>query len=143
MRHRNLVLGKAVLAILLAAMTTAAQDYQIRTRVDLVVVPVTAKSSGDRLVTGLSKEDFRIFENGQEQTISNFSIDPVPLSAAVLVDTGLTAKSFEKIQHTLPALRGAFGPFDEIAVYRFDKYVAKLVDFTLDKDVVEQALNKL
>src|SRR5215831_6541006 len=78
-------LTKALIVILLAAMTTAAQDYQIRTRVDLVVVPVTVKNSGGQLVSSLTKADFRIYENGKEQEISNFTIDPVPLSAAVLV----------------------------------------------------------
>src|SRR5215471_3208072 len=110
MRHKKLVI-KTLTVIVLAAMTTAAQDYQIRTRVDLVVVPVTVKSSGGQLVSGLTKTDFRLFENGKQQTITNFTIDPVPLSAAVLVDTGLSSKSFEKIQKTLPALTGAFSAF--------------------------------
>src|SRR5215471_12228230 len=75
MRRNRLVLTKALIVIVLAAMTTAAQDYQIRTRVDLVVVPVTVKGSGDQLVSGLTKTDFRIYENGKEQKITNFTID--------------------------------------------------------------------
>src|SRR5262249_11645774 len=73
-------------------------------------------------------------------TISAFSIDPVPLSAAVLLDTGLTAPTYQKIQNTVPALIGAFSEFDEIAVYRFDTYVARLCDFTPDKTTVESAM---
>src|SRR5687768_13843309 len=102
-----------VLSLLLSILPAAAQDFQIRTRVDLVVVPVTVKASEDKLVTGLQKEDFVILEDGQQQTITNFTIDPVPLSAAVLVDTGLAAGSLSKVQETFPALAGAFSQFDE------------------------------
>ena len=140
MRHPKFILGKALIVLVLAAMTTAAQDYQIRTRVDLVVVPVTVKSSGDQLVSGLTKTDFRVIENGKQQLVTNFTIDPVPLSAVVIVDTGLSRKSFERIQKTLPTLAGTFSPFDEIAIYRFNTNVAKLADFTEDKDTFQTAL---
>ena len=68
------------LALLLAALPAPAQDYKIRAKVDLVVVPVTVKGSGDKLITGLKRNDFVLLEDGNRQTISNFSIEPVPLS---------------------------------------------------------------
>jgi VWFA-related protein len=142
MPPKGWTLSKAVLAVFCVAALAAAQDYQIRTRVDLVVVPVTVKGSGDRLITGLTSKDFQIYENGQPQTISSFSIDPVPLSAAVLLDTGLSARSFSKVQKTLPSLSEAFSEFDEYAVYRFDTYVTQVADFTSDKTALEAALNK-
>jgi VWFA-related protein len=134
---------RSVLALLLGLTSLGAQDIQIRTRVDLVQVPVTAKRSGDQLVSGLTKDDFQIFEDGKPQTITNFSIDPVPLSAAVLIDTGLVSKSFIKVQQTLPALAGTFSAFDEVAVYRFDYDVTQLIDFTKDRAQVEKTLEKL
>ena len=119
------------------------QAYQIRTRVDLVVVPVTVKGSGDKLITGLTQDDFIILEDGRKQTITNFTSDPVPLSAAVLVDTGLSRASLSKVQQTFPALAGAFSDFDEVAVYRFDKFVARTLDFSRDSTVVEMAMRTL
>src|SRR5262245_51627118 len=144
MRLKGPTVSKAlrVLTILLLAGSTSAQDFQIRTRVDLVVVPVTVKSN-DQLINGLSEQNFTVYEDGRPQKLSNFTIDPVPLSAAVVLDTGLTATSFVKLQKTLPALAGAFSDFDEVAVYRFNKFVTQLVDFTKDKMVVEKALNQL
>ena len=146
MRLKDRIVSKALrtlIVLVMAGISSSAQDFQIRTRVDLVVVPVTVKSSTDALVSGLSQQNFMVYEDGRQQTLSNFTIDPVPLSAAVLLDTGLTATSFVKLQNTLPALAGAFSDFDEVAVYRFNKYVTQLVDFTKDKTVVEKALNKL
>ena len=72
----------AIVSLLVLVLTASAQDFQIRTRVDLVVVPVTVRASGDKLVNGLKKEDFIVFEDGRRQTVTNFTSDPVPLSAA-------------------------------------------------------------
>jgi VWFA-related protein len=133
----------AIVSLLLMVLTAAAQDFQIRTRVDLVVVPVTVKASGDKLINGLHKEDFIILEDGQRQSITNFTVDPVPLSATVIVDTGLSADALSKVQQTFPALAGAFSEFDEVAAYRFDKDVVKLMDFTKDQEALENSLKPL
>jgi len=133
-----------VAALLLAAAAYAQdQQYKIRARVDLVVVPVTVKSHDDKLVTNLTKEDFVVLEDGQRQTITSFTVDPVPLSAAVVVDTGLGSDSLAKVQKTFPALAGAFSPFDEVAVYRYDKFVTKVLDFSPDTERVEVAIDTL
>ncbi len=159
MRPKILIAGKVllliVLLLLLMGSISAAppfqnekssardQDFQIRTRVDLVVVPVTVKGAKDRLITGLTKDDFILMEDGQRQTITNFTTDPVPLSAVILVDTGLSAGSLSKVQQTFPALAGAFSEFDEVALYRFDKFVAKVLDFSRDSVALETSMKTL
>src|SRR5215467_4613488 len=143
MRRKASIVGKLTLLALLTAVVASAQDYKIRAKIDLVVVPVTVKGSNEKLVTGLQKEDFVVLEDGRRQTIANFSTDPVPLSAAVVVDTGLSAGSLSKIQKTFPALAGAFSEFDEIAVYRYDKFVTKVLDFSKENERVETAMKTL
>ena len=115
-RRARKVFKLLVITLLLFVLSGLSQDYQLRMRLDLVVVPVTVKAAGDRLVTGLTQDDFIVFEDGAKQRITNFTTDPVPLSAAVLVDTGLSAGSLSKVQKTFPALAGAFSDFDEVAV---------------------------
>jgi VWFA-related protein len=132
-----------LLALPLLVVTATAQDYKIRAKVDLVVVPVTVKASGDKLVTGLTKDDFAILEDGRRQTITNFTSDPVPLSAAVVIDMGLSAGTLSKIQESFGALAGAFSDFDEVAVYRYDKFVTKVLDFSPDLQSVETAMKTL
>src|SRR2546422_3912412 len=143
MRQRIRIVKLFSLALLFVVLTGIAQDIQIRTRVDLVVVPVSVKNKADRLVTGLSKGDFTVLEDGRRQTITNFTIDPVPLSAAVLIDTGLSESSLSKVQKTFPALAGAFSEFDEVSVYRFDKFVKKVLDFSRESAVVETSMKTL
>lgn len=141
---KHLLPSILVLAVLLAPSPRGyGQEYRIRAKVDLVVVPVTVKGSRDRLITGLTKDDFIVLEDGRRQTITNFSIDPVPISAAVVVHTGLTAGSLSKIQQTFTALAGAFSEFDEVAVYRYDKFVFKILDFSRDLMEVETAMKTL
>jgi len=101
------------------------------------------KGGGGQLITNLKKEDFTVLEDGRLQTLSTFSVDPVPLSAAVVVDTGLGHDALGKVQKTFPALVGAFSPFDEVAVYKYDKFVTRVLDFSENSEVVQTAMDKL
>jgi len=131
------------LLLLLTSAAIPAQEAQIRSRVELVLVPVAAKGKNGRLATGLTQSDFTISENGKKQTITSFSADPVPISAAILLDTGITEASLDRVKSSFPALMGAFAEDDEIAVYRFDKYVEKVMDFSRDRLQIERTFANL
>src|SRR5689334_515373 len=96
-----------------------AQSFQLRTDVDLVVVPVSVRS-GDRIAGGLTKDDFILFEDGKPQEISNFSADPQPLSAAIVIDTAMGGGPLRKVAPLFVALTSGFSEFDEMATFRFD-----------------------
>src|SRR5947208_13530941 len=116
MRREARKIRKVVLAAaLFLAAVAYAQEFKIRAKIDLVVVPVTVKGAGNKLVTSLAKQDFVIFEDGRRQIITNFTSDPVPLSAGEVVDTQLPPHSLSKLQRTLPALARPFRHFQEVA----------------------------
>jgi VWFA-related protein len=104
--------------------------YTIITTVNAVVVPVVVKDRDGNLVQDLDKSDFTILENGVKQSISFFSSDPFPISAAVVIDADLSPSAFDKIKKTLPALVGAFGQFDEVAMWIYGDSFKKVQDFT-------------
>jgi Ca-activated chloride channel homolog len=54
--------------------------------VSLVLVNMTVTDPNDRVVTGLEKQNFRIFEDGREQEIVTFSNEDVPISIGVIFD---------------------------------------------------------
>jgi VWFA-related protein len=144
------VLKPPLVALLLAVPPAAGQGdsgeevrYQIRTSVDLVVVPVTAKDSRGELVVDLSRKEFRLWENEVEQPIRYFSADPFPLSVIVLVDQGLDRAAHQNVRETLPALAGAFAPEDEFALFTFDAYPRVNLEFTSDSEALRAALRKL
>lgn len=140
----SLLLGLLAVSVA-SAQEPASEDprYRIRTTVDLVVVPVSVKDSDGRLVQDLKRDDFRVLDDGEEQKITLFSIDPFPLSALILVDSGLSANAMDQVKRTLPALTGAFGPFDEFSLYTFDSVAIKALDWTSDIEALNKTVERL
>src|SRR5580704_16721545 len=59
---------------------------RIRMNVDMVLVPITVTDPMNRLVTGLEREDFQVFENNSGQTISSFAAEDAPVSIGIIFD---------------------------------------------------------
>ena len=103
--------------------------YTIKSNVNLVLVPVTVKDANGRMVNGLLPKDFTVFENGQKQQLKFFTSDPFALSAAVVIDLGMPDTGVRKVQDTLPALQGAFSPYDEVAIYTYSTTASRVSDY--------------
>ncbi len=117
--------------------------FTIRITPNLVLVPVTVKDSDGRMVNGLLPKDFTVLENGQKQTLKFFTSDPFALSAAVIIDLGMPDVGVRKVQQTLPALEGAFSPFDEVAIYTYSSTVGRVSDFTAIGHELTATLNEI
>jgi VWFA-related protein len=105
-----------------------ASDLQIAA--NLVIVPFTVKDSKNHLVPGLTWRDVRIYEDGLRQQMKLFTVDPYPLSVALVIDQSVTFDTMQKINDSLASLQGAFTPYDEIAVFTYNNGVTKQTDFT-------------
>src|SRR5437762_11118895 len=86
----------AVLASLTAAAVTVVgaqtspqgdDGFRFKSGVELVDVTATVSDDNGHFVSGLTKDDFTIFEDGQQQEITNFSNEHVPVSLGILLDT--------------------------------------------------------
>jgi VWFA-related protein len=119
------------------------QMFTLTKNVNFVVVPVTVKDSSGVLVDGLLKDDFVLYEDGQRQDIKIFTSDPFPLSVAVIIDVGMAENTLRKVDQTLSALTAAFSPFDEVAVYTYDRSVERVSDFTAVDERLTQALQQV
>ena len=105
-------------------------EYEtFRVTVRAVVVPVAVKDLSGRRVDGLLPKDFTVYENGEKQKITYFTSDPFPLSAAVVIDLGMSDTAVRKINQTLSALGGSFGQFDEVALYSYGNTVKQQQGF--------------
>jgi VWFA-related protein len=107
-----------------------AKGFVIRVPVNYVSVPVTVLDKSHQQVAGLTFRDFRIYENGQRQHIAFFSVDPVPLSVAFVIDQSLQKDTMAKVNQSLSALQGAFTPSDEVAVFTYANGVTEQTTFT-------------
>jgi VWFA-related protein len=103
--------------------------YTLQANVNFVSVPVTIKDHEGHLVAGLLQKDFSILEDGVPQKVSFFTSDPFLLSTALVIDVGLPETSLKKVSQTYSALTGAFGPFDNTAVYTYGNSATKQADF--------------
>lgn len=118
---------------------------RIKVRVNLVSTPVTVRDGSGEMVTSLNPKDFRVLDNGVEQTISHFDVGGDPLSLVLVIETS------SRIQAILPAVRKTgivftqtvMGPTGEAAVLGFNDSVDKLADFTSDADKIEKTVGSL
>lgn len=85
-----------------AALVPRQEPAAIQVRVDEVVVPVTVTDEKGRFVTGLRKEDFRIFDQGVEQTIEYFSAERTePVVIGFLIEQSNTMRlHWKRFQET-------------------------------------------
>lgn len=119
----------AVVAILLAGILPrpgAAQDPQptFRAESELVVLHVSVRDRGGRYVTGLTRDDFVVIDNGRPQSIEMFSADEVPASVAVLVDNSNSMRpNREQVITAAVEFARHSHPLDEIFVLTFNDQV--------------------
>lgn len=118
-------------------------NARIKTRTELVLVPVTVKTKDGKLIEDLRRDDFRVFDDGVEQQIVLFSSDPFPLSAVILIDDDLNSKSAAQVQKSLTAIAAGLGPSDEAAIVTYDQYPNVISEFSFNNDFVFTQLKRL
>ena len=70
----------------LAVSVAAAQRAPLRSSIELTVVTATVRDADGKLVTGLPKEAFEVFEDGERVPIAQFTNERVPLGLGLLLD---------------------------------------------------------
>src|SRR5271154_821971 len=73
--------------VMAAAFAYCQETVTLRTDTTLVLIPVAVTDKLNRFVVGLGKENFKLYEDGKEQKITDFSGEDAPLSIGILVDT--------------------------------------------------------
>jgi VWFA-related protein len=92
----------------------------LRLQSNLVVVPFTVKDKKGGLVPGIDWREVRVFENGVRQHMAVFTVDPIPLSIAIVIDQSLDYHTMDRINESLGALPAVFTPYDEVAVFTYN-----------------------
>lgn len=120
--------------------------FKFKSRVELVNVTATVSDNSGRFVSGLQKDDFRVYEDNELQTITHFNADRVPVSLGIVLDTS-SSMSGEKIDAARRALEGFIAnlsdPNDEFFLYRFSDDPVLLQGWTSDRRAMSRAIAKL
>src|SRR2546430_7414091 len=93
----------------------------VKVDVDLVTIDaLVLQKNTARIVGGLKKEDFLLYEDGSKQEITHFSQDSLPLSMLLLIDRGGCLDPFgEKVHHAALEAVNRLKPVDEVAVMTY------------------------
>jgi VWFA-related protein len=123
-----------------------AQKFRFRTGVELINISATVTDGSGRFVSGLRKDDFRIYQDDQPQQISHFSAERVPVSLGIILDTSGSMEG-EKMIAAKQALNrfllDLLGPDDEVFLYRFDSRPELVHGWTSDRRRVSRELDAI
>jgi Ca-activated chloride channel family protein len=103
----------------------------IQVDVNLVLVNVTITDPMNRLVTGLEKDNFVIFEGSKMEEIRHFSSEDAPISLGVIFDmSGSMSDKIEKSREAVVQFFKTANPQDEFFMITFADRPELLADFT-------------
>lgn len=124
---------------------TPASPEVVKVDVDLVTLDaLVLQKNTARIVGGLKKEDFLLYEDGAKQQITHFSQDSLPLSVLFLIDRGGCLDPFsEKVHRAAVDAVARLKPVDEVAVMTYHDQTELLQGFTRDRSLIERALNRI
>jgi Ca-activated chloride channel homolog len=113
----------------------------IRIDSTLVLIPVTVTDPMNRFVTGLEKENFKIFEDKKEQPISQFSSEDAPLSIGVVFDcSGSMGHKLEKSRLAVAQFFKTANPEDEFFLVQFNDSADLVQPFTRNLEEIQNRL---
>ncbi|MGC2230232.1 MAG: VWA domain-containing protein [Candidatus Acidiferrum sp.] len=135
----------AALVLPALAQEPVAQTPTIKSQVNLVNLFVTVRDKIKHIATNLTQNDFKVYEDGQEQKIAFFSKEvTLPITLGLLMDTSGSE------QNMLGAIQDGASTFlnrvmrkgDEAMIISFDLDVDLLSDFTEDRSQLNRAIHR-
>ncbi|MBZ5568557.1 MAG: VWA domain-containing protein [Acidobacteriia bacterium] len=113
----------------------------LRSDVEMVLVPVTVTDHMDRLVTGLAKENFQVFQDKQQQEVRHLSSEDAPISAGILFDmSGSMKDKFDKAKEAVVQFMQIANPDDEFFLIGFSDKPRLLSDFVESPSEIQSKL---
>jgi Ca-activated chloride channel family protein len=144
--------GPLLVTAILAAVGAAAQDPGFRDRrvfrsgIEVTSITTTVRDSQGRLVTGLEREAFEVYEDGDLQNVTQFTSERVPISLGVLLDAS-DSMFGQRIKDARAAVErflfDLLDPGDEYFAMAFNHQPRTLVRWTSEPDVMRRALDRL
>ncbi len=117
-------------------------DDEISVESSLVVLNALVTDKNGKTLRGLKKNEFKVFEDGQEQTLDFFEAQESPFAAVILMDTSGSMEQRVSLARSaainfLDGLRSD----DKAAIYNFDSKVSLVQGFSNSRDITEKAFD--
>jgi Ca-activated chloride channel family protein len=113
----------------------------LRTETEMALVNVTVTDPLGRLVTGLERDNFRVYENGEEQEIVKFATEDAPVSIGVIFDmSGSMGDKIDKSRSAAVQFFRTANPQDEFFLVNFNDRAQLVSQFTGSVDELQNRL---
>ncbi|MGD0956969.1 MAG: VWA domain-containing protein [Candidatus Acidiferrales bacterium] len=113
----------------------------IRSETEMTLVGASVTDPLGRLVTGLERENFRVFEDGVEQEVVQFSSEDVPVSIGVIFDmSGSMTDKIDKSRQAAVQFFRTANPQDEFFLVNFNDRAQLISPFTASVDDLQDRL---
>ncbi len=118
-----------------------ARSKPIKVDVHLVLLPVTITDLMNRPVTGLERDNFKVFEGKEPQDIRHFSGEDMPVSLGVIFDTsGSMTSKFDRAREAIAEFFKTANPQDEFFMIAFSDKPEELSNFTSSVEDIQEKL---
>ena len=114
---------------------------RIRVDVNLVLIPLTVTDPMNRLVTGLERNEFFLYENNNLQQLKSFSSEDAPVSIGIIMDlSGSMQNKVVRARESIIEFLRTSNPQDEFFIIGFNDRPELIEDFTSSVDDIEARL---
>ena len=118
-----------------------AEDEVIKVDTNLVTMPVSVLDRDGRFISGLSQNDFQIFENGVQQKVEYFQSVEQPFTVVLLIDVSPSTRyAIDEIQNAAISFVNQLRPNDRVMVISFDDQIHILTPPTSDRYQLRSAI---
>ena len=141
MGARRLIGFSGCCALLLPWCVHAQSKANLRAESDLVLVPVTVSDSRNHPIRGLTKESFRLFDDGIEQTITHFAMEDMPMTIGLVFDSsGSMRNKMDRSRLAAGAFFRTANPEDEFFLVDFANAAGLAVPLTRNGAEIEEQI---
>ena len=142
----------ALIGVLLAVSGNAAsrqrEPYTVAVEVDLVVINVHVLDKDGRAITGLTQNDFKVYEDGRLHELALFIGQDAPATIGLVVDSSASmAPRWPEVRRALASFVDGSNPEDEMFIVQFNENIywplPEAKAFTSDAGELKQTIEKL
>lgn len=109
-----------------------------------VMFPVTVRDSNGRFVNDLTRTDFRVFEDGSLQPLSDLALRQVPVDVVLMVDASSSvANNLDDFRRAAQGFAARLQADDRLSLIKFDDRIELLQDWTKSRFQFQRALNRI
>jgi VWFA-related protein len=115
-------------------------------RVTTQMVPVTCGvyNLDGAAIRALKRGDFRVYDDGVEQSIAYFDVSIEPASIALVIDASPSVlRNSEEMKQAARELVEGLAPADQVAVVDFSAHTYEQLDFSSDRELIDRAVARV